>query len=46
VDAQPPGEARKIGLRVEFSSNVSLGEGPFVVDAWPPFTTQGISGWK
>lgn len=29
------------GLRVESSSNVSL-EGPFVVDAWPPFTTQGV----
>ena len=29
------------GLRVESTSNVSL-VGPFVIDAWPPFTTQGV----
>jgi hypothetical protein len=29
------------GLRVTHSANVSL-SGPFVIDAWPPFTTQGV----
>lgn len=29
------------GLRVESTSNVSL-VGPYVIDAWPPFTTQGV----